>query len=265
MVRGGVPWAHAVHTGVPACPWVGPDGRGGVRGLMLEAPLGYLSRGPEGAEGPNEPESTPEVEVAPSHTLPRPFLCLPCLARRTPVVCNAATHSLAAAPGRLQLSPQTTRPSPCLSHRPATVPRPPQPTRKATTDTRTTASRLPSVFGPQHLKTITTCQVPHPHFNPAPPRLSRFLLKAYWRARLHKVERFATLILDNKDIQRKWVQGGAKGGGGVGGRERGREGRRGCDGDVVRWTSLQMEWTPKTTLMRGVGVRAYDGAGQGVR
>ncbi|GIL74505.1 hypothetical protein Vretimale_2204 [Volvox reticuliferus] len=30
----------------------------------------------------------------------------------------------------------------------------------------------------------------------------RFLLKAYWRARLQKVERFATLILDNQELQR---------------------------------------------------------------
>lgn len=30
----------------------------------------------------------------------------------------------------------------------------------------------------------------------------RFLLKAYWRTRLHKVERFATLILDDKELQR---------------------------------------------------------------
>ncbi|GLC35408.1 hypothetical protein PLESTB_000567800 [Pleodorina starrii] len=30
----------------------------------------------------------------------------------------------------------------------------------------------------------------------------RFLLKSYWRARLQKIERFATLILDNKELQR---------------------------------------------------------------
>ncbi|EFJ51271.1 hypothetical protein VOLCADRAFT_116489 [Volvox carteri f. nagariensis] len=30
----------------------------------------------------------------------------------------------------------------------------------------------------------------------------RFLLKAYWRARLQKIERFATLILDNNELQR---------------------------------------------------------------
>ncbi|KAG2454124.1 hypothetical protein HYH02_001160 [Chlamydomonas schloesseri] len=30
----------------------------------------------------------------------------------------------------------------------------------------------------------------------------RFLLKAYWRARLQKIERFATLILDKQELQR---------------------------------------------------------------
>eukprot|EP00198_Chlamydomonas_reinhardtii_P005137 XP_001694473.1 predicted protein [Chlamydomonas reinhardtii] len=31
----------------------------------------------------------------------------------------------------------------------------------------------------------------------------RFLLKAYWRARLQKIERFATLILDKQELQRQ--------------------------------------------------------------
>ncbi|KXZ46289.1 hypothetical protein GPECTOR_45g159 [Gonium pectorale] len=31
----------------------------------------------------------------------------------------------------------------------------------------------------------------------------RYLLKCYWRVRLAKVERFATLLLDNRELQRK--------------------------------------------------------------
>lgn len=44
---------------------------------------------------------------------------------------------------------------------------------------------------------------PRPHPPVRPWRCCRYLLKAYWKARLAKIERFATAILDSEALRAK--------------------------------------------------------------